>query len=67
MCMIGLLKHAERLRGEAGSDLVWQGLQVGRDVMEAVHYKTYRGVLQLRRPLRGREIPQRTSDSVSIA
>lgn len=39
MCMIGLLKYAERLRGEAASDLVWQGLPVERDVMEAVHYR----------------------------
>jgi hypothetical protein len=39
MCMIGLLKYAERLKGEAGSDLVWQSLPVERDVMEAVHYK----------------------------
>lgn len=39
MCMIGLLKYAERLRGEAGSDLVWQSLPVEQDVLAAVHYK----------------------------
>ncbi len=39
MCMIGLLKYAERLRGAAGSDLVWQSLPVERDVMAAVHYR----------------------------
>lgn len=39
MCMIGLLKYAERLRGSAGSDLVWQSMPVERDVMAAVHYK----------------------------
>lgn len=39
MCTIGLLKYAERLQGEAASDLVWQNLPIERDVMEAVHYR----------------------------
>jgi hypothetical protein len=36
MCMIGLLKYIERLKGETASDIVWQSSPVEADVVAAI-------------------------------
>jgi hypothetical protein len=38
MCMVGLLKYAERLTGEHASDLVWQSPPIEGDVVSAIRY-----------------------------
>jgi hypothetical protein len=38
MCMMGLLKYIERLRGESASDIVWQSPPVEGDVVAAIRY-----------------------------
>ncbi len=38
MCMIGLLKFVERLRGESASDIVWQSSPIEGDVLAAIRY-----------------------------
>ncbi len=38
MCMIGLLKQIERLRGESASDIVWQSPPIEGDVVSAIRY-----------------------------
>lgn len=37
MCMIGLLKYIERLKGETASDIVWQSSPIEGDVVAAIH------------------------------
>lgn len=38
MCMIGLLKYIERLRGETASDIIHQSPPIEGDVVAAIHY-----------------------------
>src|SRR5712691_8640261 len=38
MCMIGLLKQIERLRGESASEIVWQSPPIEGDVVCAIRY-----------------------------
>jgi hypothetical protein len=38
MCMIGLLKYIERLKGESASDIVWQSPPIEADVVAAIRY-----------------------------
>ncbi|MGD0187707.1 MAG: hypothetical protein ABSC25_20995 [Roseiarcus sp.] len=38
MCMIGLLKYIERLKGESASDIVWQSSPIEADVVAAIRY-----------------------------
>ena len=38
MCMIGLLKFVERLKGESASDIVWQSSPIEGDVLAAIRY-----------------------------
>lgn len=38
MCMIGLLKYIERLKGEAASDIIWQSPPIEGDVVAAIRY-----------------------------
>jgi hypothetical protein len=38
MCMIGLLKYLERLKGESASDIVWQSSPIEGDVVAAIRY-----------------------------
>ncbi len=39
MCMIGILKSIERLKGESASDFVWQSPPIEGDVVAAIRYK----------------------------
>ena len=36
MCMVGTLKHVERLRGETATDIVWQSWPIESDVVAAI-------------------------------
>ncbi len=38
MCMIGVLKYIERLKGESTSDIVWQSPPIEGDVVAAIRY-----------------------------
>jgi hypothetical protein len=38
MCMIGLLKYIERLRGETAAHIVWQSSPIEGDVVAAIRY-----------------------------
>jgi hypothetical protein len=38
MCMIGLLKYVERLKGVSASDMVWQHPPIEGDVVSAIRY-----------------------------
>ena len=38
MCMIGLLKYIERLRGASASDIVWQSPPIEGDVVASIRY-----------------------------
>jgi len=38
MCMIGLLRVVEQLRGETAADIVWQSPPIERDVVAAIRY-----------------------------
>jgi hypothetical protein len=38
MCMIGILKHIERLKGEPASDIIWQSPPIKGDVVAAICY-----------------------------
>jgi hypothetical protein len=38
MCMIGLLKYIERLKGETASDIIWQSPPIEGDVVAAIRY-----------------------------
>jgi hypothetical protein len=38
MCMMGLLKYIERLRGESAADIVWQSPPIEGDVVAAIRY-----------------------------
>jgi hypothetical protein len=38
MCMIGILKYIERLKGESASDIVWQRPPIEGDVVSAIRY-----------------------------
>jgi hypothetical protein len=55
MCMIGLLKYIERLRGEAASDIIWQSPPIEGDVVSAIRYKR-QGVRRLCRAFSSRKI-----------
>jgi hypothetical protein len=38
MCMIGLLKYIERLKGETASNIIWQSPPIEGDVVAAIRY-----------------------------
>jgi DNA-directed RNA polymerase subunit RPC12/RpoP len=38
MCMIGILKYIERLKGVAASDIIWQSPPIEGDVVAAIRY-----------------------------
>jgi hypothetical protein len=38
MCMMGLLKYIERLKGESAADIVWQSPPIEGDVVAAIRY-----------------------------
>jgi hypothetical protein len=38
MCMVGMLKYIERLRGETAADIVWQSSPVEGDVVAAIRH-----------------------------
>jgi hypothetical protein len=38
MCMIGLLKYVERLKGETASDIIWQSPPIEGDVVAAIRH-----------------------------
>jgi hypothetical protein len=38
MCMIGILKYIERLKGQSASDIIWQSPPIEGDVVAAIRY-----------------------------
>lgn len=63
MCMIGLLKYIERLKGEAASDIIWQSRPIEADVVAAIRYTRLEEygqfiALFLREKYPGRPLPE---------
>jgi hypothetical protein len=42
MCMLGMLKYIERLRGQTAADIVWQSSPVEGDVVAAIRYTRHK-------------------------
>jgi hypothetical protein len=42
MCMLGILKYIERLRGETAADILWQSSPIEGDVVAAIRYTRHK-------------------------